>query len=132
MTRATGARFRVATQVSRETSPAGFSYRTDFPFLTFAGFRLWRTTSRFVAFLGTLSGSYWYAVFRSSLRPTSRDKTYCTHGVAGCQRLFATIPVFLTNGCDEVLIGRMRWFNGISCTPNGGPRGAVVSCPSSA
>ena len=74
--------------MSRETSPAGFSYRTGFPFLTFAGFRLWRTTSRFVAFLGTLSGSYWYAVFRSPLRPTSRDKTNCTLLFEGVNRLF--------------------------------------------
>jgi hypothetical protein len=84
--------------VSRETSPTGSSYRTGFPFLTFAGFRLWRTTSRFVAFLGTLSGSYWYTVFRSPLRPTSRDKTDCTHIGEGCQRRFRELFHFVMNG----------------------------------
>ena len=79
---------RLRIELSRETSPAGCSYRTGFPFLTFAGLRLRRATSRFVAFLGTLSGSYWYAVFRSSLRSTSRDKTDSTHMPEGVSTRF--------------------------------------------
>jgi hypothetical protein len=45
-----------------------------------------------IDFLGALSGSYWYAVFRSPLRPTSRDKTYLTTTTQDCQRLLGTLP----------------------------------------
>ena len=51
-----------------------------------------------VAFLGTLSGSYWYAVFRSPLRPTSRDNSDCTHMAGECQRGFGDLSNFLTKG----------------------------------
>jgi hypothetical protein len=112
--------------VSRETSPAGFSYRTGFPFLTFAGFRLWRTTSRFVAFLGTLSGSYWYAVFRSPLRPTSRDKTDCTHYCRGCQHGFGDWLDFVTNGVKKATSVWQDRINGRSIRV--GPRGREAIC----
>jgi hypothetical protein len=51
-----------------------------------------------IDFLGALSGSYWYAVFLSPLRSTSRDKTYCTATKMGCQRHFARMPSFLMYG----------------------------------
>ena len=109
-----GAKNLLRIQVSRETSPAGSSYRTGFPFLTFAGFRLWRTTSRFVAFLGALSGSYWYAVFRSPLRPTSRDKTDSTHVKGWCQHGFWDLWGFLPNGVCRAMKGLFRAMKGTS------------------
>lgn len=59
--------------MSRETSPAWPVLR-GFPFLTFA-------VSNDVAAFATLhvqdpAGSYWYAAFRDSLGPTSRDVAY--------------------------------------------------------
>lgn len=99
------------------------SYLSDFPFLTFATpvptYHL-----AVDAFLGVLAGSYWYAVFLSSLRPTSRDKTYPTHPHFRCQRVFGDLHSLLMKGVYGCP-------NGLGGTPNGSAYERVSATPSS-
>jgi hypothetical protein len=84
-----------------------------------------------IVFLGAISGSYWYAVFRSPLRPTSRDKMYCTHGAEGCQRVFGRLLRFLMYGVKKALDGSVEATNGVWGLSGGWTAASVVPDDSS-
>lgn len=89
--------------------------------------RLRRSTSRFVDFLGALAGSYWYAVFQSPLRPTSRDNRYSTHGGVGCQRGFRNRPFRVMRGYVATLNGPSCQMDGFGLSNHRGERAECVA-----
>ena len=118
---------RLRIQVSRETSPAGSSYRTGFPFLTFAA---------------PVSGDPPHGSSPSSVPSPAATGTpsfgvrcvrplgtrqYCTHAAKGCQRRFRRILVFVMNGMYRALNGRLQYDERYRRACHGG-RVVAVGC----
>src|SRR5665648_27462 len=99
-------------QVSRETSPAPLST----PQLPVSCLRalLGGSAARAALPAWRPSGSYWYATFRDSLGPTSRDDCNLTERFVSRQRAFAEMREFLPSGIQQPSKGARRPTNGVS------------------